>query len=207
MDTNRSCALTEMPHAGKFWCPRRAETKISFVMQKTSNLGVQCYCSVPHFRAELGQWPSLKYKAQEQNKHGFFSPFFLVRCHMYLIMALLLLKLLSCNLHTGITFTWLPALFLNVFVVLNNQNKIVNYETFLTAYFSFNLVDHVDLVLIQCNWSYISDFLLVPEVTLFLLWLPFPILYHGSEHLAHSLSCVTLIYSLLWEMLALQHCD
>lgn len=138
---------------------------------------------------------------------GFFSPFFLVRCHMYLIMALLLLKLLSCNLHTGITFTWLPALFLNVFVVLNNQNKIVNYEMFLAAYFSFNLVDHVDLVLIQCNWSYISDFLLVPEVTLFLLWLPFPILYHGSEHLAHSLSCVTLIYSLLWEMLTLQHCD
>lgn len=126
---------------------------------------------------------------------------------MYLIMAVLIPNLLSCYLHTGITSTWLPALVLNVFVILNNQKKIVNYEMLLTAYFSFNLVDDIDLVLIQCNWSYISDFLSVTEVTLVLLWLPIPILYHGSEHLVHSLPRVTLIYSLLWEMLTLQHCD
>lgn len=127
--------------------------------------------------------------------------------HMYLLMALLIPKLLSWQLHKGITFTWLSAWFLNVFVILHNQNKIMNYKMFLTAYFSFNLVDHADLVLIQCNWSYISDFLSVTEVTLFLLWLPIPILYHGSLHLVHSFSCVTLIYSLLWEMLTLQHFD
>lgn len=96
---------------------------------------------------------------------------------------------------------------LNAFVILNDQNKIRNYEMFLTAYFSFNLVDHVDLVLIQCNWSYISDFLSVAEVTLFLLWLAIPILYHGSTLSVHFFSCATLIYSLLWEMLTLQHCD
>lgn len=60
-------------------------------MQKTSNLGVQCYCSVPHFRAELCHWPSVKHKAREQNTLGFCALFLVMVLHdMHLIMALLI---------------------------------------------------------------------------------------------------------------------
>lgn len=208
MDANRSCA----PTAGKFQCPLRAETNISFLItpcRKTQiwECSVTAQCLISELNWVNDHLSNTKHKSRIPL--DFFCPFPSDGLyHVYLIMALLIPKLLSCYLHTGIiTSTWLSALFLNVFVILNNQNKIMNYEMFLTAYFSFNLVDHADLVLIQFNWSYISDFLSVTEVTVFVLWFPIPILHHGSTLLVHSFSCVTLIYSLLWEKLTLQHYD